>query len=70
VGAVKIVILCVSLLEKLVDVIAAAIAGTGDKTPEEVRDSLKKIIDSHDDAWLEAEIQKADETFNKPGGTP
>lgn len=67
-SAVEIVVLIGTIVKELGAMVLQLIAGSGTKkTPEEVRQDIKDLVDSLDDNWLEAEVKKADATFNKPG---
>jgi len=67
-GTIEIVALVGTIIEKLATMVVAMIAAGGSKkTPEEVRQDIRDLVDSLDDNWLEAEVKKNDEKFNKPG---
>jgi len=63
----NIALLVLSILEKVVGIVSAALANPSGTTPEKVRDDLTAIIKAHDDNWLAAEVKKYDAKFNLPG---
>jgi len=67
-GTIEIVALVGTIIEKLATMVVAMIAAGGSKkTPEEVRQDIKDLVDSLDDNWLDAEVKKNDAKFNTPG---
>ena len=67
-SAIEIVVLIGTIVKELGAMVLQLIAGGGTKkTPEEVRQDIKDLVDSLDDNWLETETKKADATFSKPG---
>jgi hypothetical protein len=66
--AVEIVVLIGTIVKELGAMVLALIAAGGTKkTPEEVRQDIKDLVDSLDDNWIAAEVKKADTTFSQRG---
>jgi hypothetical protein len=66
--AVEIVVLIGTIVKELGAMVLALIAAGGTKkTPEEVRQDIKDLVDSLDDNWIAAEVKKADTTFGQRG---
>jgi hypothetical protein len=67
-SAIEIVVLIGTIVKELGAMILQLIAAGGTKkTPEEVRQDIKDLVDGCDDNWLEAEVKKTDAKFNTPG---
>lgn len=61
--AVEIIVLIGTIVEKLGAMAVALLANGGSKTPEEVRQEIKALVDQHDDVWIAAAVDKADSEF-------
>lgn len=67
-GATEIVALALGIVKELAGIAAVLLGGgvTG-KKPEEVRDSLHRLIDRHLEPWIPQAVKAADDLFNQPG---
>jgi hypothetical protein len=61
--AVEIIVLIGTIVEKIAAMAVALLATGGSKTPEEVRQEIKALVDERTDAWLAAEVAKKDAEF-------
>ena len=61
--AVEIIVLIGTIVEKIAAMAVALLATGGGKTPEEVRQEIKVLVDDRTDAWIAAEVAKYDAKF-------